>query len=294
MVTVGSILSGTFRFIGNNVRAIMVWSGIIFLLSLIMMVMMRPWYEAQIAMLQQQAGAVPAMPPVGSFFLAMFVGLVVFVMLAAATFRAVLFPEQDRFAYLRLGMDELRLLGCALVLIICFYLIMIVVGIAAMVLVMATTALGATGIISLLIGVAMIALSAWLMTRLALAGPLTILQHKIVIGPAWRLSRGHFWPLLGAYFVVMLILFAAYAVIFLVRMGPAMTDMFHPTDQAAALRVATAQIAAYTLSLKNIVLTLVMSLVMGFAHALYAGGVAVATAQLVDRGGGRRLNEVFE
>jgi len=295
MVTVGSILSGTFRFIGNNVRAILVWSAILFVLSLVMMVMMRPLYEAQIAMLGQ-AGAVPARPPVGSFFLAMLVGLLVLVMLAAAAFRAVLFPEQDRFAYLRLGMDELRLLGCVLILIIGFYLIMIVVGIAVgMVLALAGAAFGGGVVVmSLLIGFAMIALGAWLTTRFALAGPLTILERKIVIGPAWRLSRGHFWHLLGAYVVVGLILFVIYAVVFLIRMGPAMTDMFHPTDQAAAMRVASAQIAAYTLSLKNIVITLVMSLVMGFGHALYAGGVAVATAQLVDRGGGQRLSEVFE
>ena len=295
MVTVGSILSGTFRFVGNNVRAILVWSAIIFVLNLVMMAMMRPLYETQIAMLQQ-AGAPPAMPAIGPFFLAMLVGLAVFVMLAAATFRAVLFPEQGRFAYLRLGMDELRLLGCALVLIICFYLIMIVVGVAmAMVLALVSATLGGSAVTgALLVGVPMLILSAWLTTRLALAGPLTILQRKIVIGPAWRLSRGHFWQLLGAYVVIVLILFAVYAVIFLIRMGPAMTDMFHPTDQAAALRVATAQTAAYTLSLVNVIIVLATSLIMGFAHALYAGGVAVATAQLVDRGGSQRLSDVFE
>lgn len=295
MVTVGSILSGTFRFVGNNVRAILVWSAIIFVLNLVMMATMRPLYETQIAMLQQ-AGAPPAMPAIGPFFLAMLVGLAVFVMLAAATFRAVLFPEQGRFAYLRLGMDELRLLGCALVLIICFYLIMIVVGVGmAMVLALVSATLGGSAVTgALLVGVPMLILSAWLTTRLALAGPLTILQRKIVIGPAWRLSRGHFWQLLGAYVVIVLILFAVYAVIFLIRMGPAMTDMFHPTDQAAALRVATAQTAAYTLSLVNVIIVLATSLIMGLAHALYAGGVAVATAQLVDRGGSQRLSDVFE
>jgi len=294
MVTVGSILGGTFRFVGNNIRAILVWSAIIVVLNLVMMAMMRPLYEAQIATLQQ-AGAVPAMPPFGSFFLAMLVGLAVFVILAAATFRAVLFPDQSRFAYLRVGMDELRLLGCALILIVGFYLIMIVVGVAVgIVLAIISTAAGGGAVMaSVLIGLVIFILSAWLMTRLALAGPMTILERKIVIGPAWRLSRGHFWQLLGAYIVIMLILFAVYGLIFLIRMGPAMTDMLHPTDQAAALRVASAQSAAYALSLKNIVIAIVTSLIMGFAHALYAGGVAVATDQLANRGGAQRLGEVF-
>jgi len=48
------------------------------------------------------------------------------------------------------------------------------------------------------------------------------------------------------------------------------------------------------LSLKNIVITAISSVVFGFAHALYAGGIAVAAAQLSGGGGERRLNEVFE
>jgi len=294
MVTVGSILGGTFRFIGNNVRAILVWSAVLFLLTLIMMAMMRPLYEAQIAALQQAAAA-PAAPPVGSFLLAMPVGLVVLVMLGAAAFRAVLFPEQDRFAYLRLGMDEVRLLGTTLILIIGFYIAMIAAGIVAGLFVGVLAVLGASAVIgALLIGLVMMALGAWLMVRFALAGPLTILQRKIVIGPAWRLSRGHFWQLFGAYIVVVLILFAVYGVIFMIRMGPAMTDLMHPTDQAAALRVANAQLAGYALTPKNIIIALVSSVIMGFTHALYAGGLAVAAAQLTDRGGARRLSEVFE
>jgi hypothetical protein len=297
MVTVGSILGGTFRFIGNNVRAILVWSAILFLLTLLMMVMMRPFYEAQIASLQQP-GAVPAAPPMGSFLAFMLVGFAVVVILAAATFRAVLFPEQSRFAYLRVGMDELRLLGCALILVIGFYLIMFVLGIVlglVLAIVFAAAGGGAGAITaSALIGLAGLVFSTWLVTRLALAGPLTILERKIVIGPAWRLTRGHFWSLLGAYAVMMLILFAVYGAIFVVRMGPAMADMFHPTDQAAALRVASAQTAAYSMSLKNIVIAALSSLIFAFAHALYAGGVAVAADQLVNRGGARRLDEVFE
>jgi|KBSMisStandDraft_5_1062788.scaffolds.fasta_scaffold30391_5 hypothetical protein len=295
MVTVGSILSGTFRFIGNNVRAILVWSAILFLLTLVMMAMMRPIYEAQIATLQQ-AGTTPVPPPIGSFLLFVPVGLVAFVMLAAAAFRAVLFPEQSRFAYLRLGMDELRLLGTALVLIIGFYIAMIVTGIAAgLVVAVVAAALGGSAVTgALLVGLPMIAFSTWLMVRFALAAPLTILQRKVVIGPAWRLSRGHFWSLLGAYIVVLLLVFVIYAVVLMIRMGPVMTDLLHPTDQAAALRVASAQIEGFTLSLKNIVITAISSVVFGFAHALYAGGIAVAAAQLSGGGGERRLNEVFE
>ena len=294
MVTVGSILGGTFRFIGDNVRAILAWSAILFVMTLVSMMLMRPLYEAQIAALQQ-AAATPASPPVGLFLLGLPLGLVVLVMLGAAAFRAVLFPEQARFAYLRLGMDELRLLGTALILIIGFYIAMLVVGIGAGLLFGLLTVLGGSAILgAVLMGLVIIGFSAWLMVRFALAGPLTILQRKVVIGPAWRLSRGHFWQLLGAYIVVMLIAFVAYGVLFTIRMGPAMTDLLHPTDQAAALRIASAQVEGYALTPKNIVIALVSAVIMGFAHALYAGGLAVTAAQLTDRGGQRRLNEVFE
>lgn len=295
MVSIGSILSGTFRFVGSNVRSILVWSGVLFLMTIGMMVLMRPFYQAQVALLQR-ADATPAAPPFGSFLLALLFVLIVSVVLLAGAFRAVFFPDQARLAYLRLGMDELRLLGCALILVIGFYLLMIVAGIVlGLAVLVGTTAFGASPTAGAIViaGVSFV-LSAWLVTRLSLALPMTLLERKIVIGPAWRLTRGHFWQLLGAYVVIFLVVMVAYAVIFLLRTGPSFTDLLHPRDQAAAARVATAQLAALSLTGRTLVIAAVTSVIGGFAYSLCAGVAGIATAQLTNRGSQQHLGQIFE
>ena len=294
MVTVGSILSGTFGFVRANVRSILVWSGLLVLLSLASMALMRPFYAQQLA--EPQGGTLP-MPHLGMFGLVMILFFVVFLVQYAAVFRAVLFPEQSRFAYLRLGMDELRLLGTMLILAIgggaassiFIAILAIIVGLLSVAL-----GVGSTVVFTVVLTVAVFAALIYFWVRLSLAGPLTILQRKIVIGPAWRASRGHFWGLFGAYLVISLLIFAAYCLIAFVQMGPIMTDMFHPTDPAAHQRMLAWQSANYGLTLRSLVFAILGGLLYAVCTALQGGMVAVATAQLVDRGGGRRLNEVFE
>lgn len=290
MVTVGSILSGTFGFVRDNIRAILVWSGLFFLLSLGLMLIMQPFYAAQLATMQ--AGAV-APPQFGPLLLMMVLLLVVMTVVWAAVFRAVLFPEQSRFAYLRLGMDELRLLGCVLVLLIAFYLLMLVSGIVLAILGAAVMGVGgaAGGVVA--VALAALVLSLWLGTRFSLAGPLTILERKIIIGRSWRMTRGNFWRLLGAYLVVLVLLAIVYGALSLLR-NPGFATMMRPASLEAQQQLVAAQAQAFSFSLKNIVIAVVTSVIGGFALALHAGVTAVATAQLVDRRGEQHLSEVFE
>jgi hypothetical protein len=294
MVTVGSILGATFRFAGDNVRAILVWSGIIFLMSLVTMLIMRPFYAAQVAALQ---GGAVAPPNVGMLFLTITLSLLVFVVLWAAVFRAVLFPKESRFAYLRVGMDELRLLGCVLALLIAFYLIIAICGIVLGLIVgLLGAAIGGMGAVSATIifsALGMLILGLWLGTRFSVAGPLTLLERKVIVGPAWRTTRGNFWPLLGAYVVIVLLLVALYTPVMFAR-GVSFGTMFKPLGIDTQLQVASAQAARYTLSLKNVAISLVISVIGGFALALHAGAIGIAAAQLLNRRGQQQLSEVFE
>ena len=294
MVTVGSILGATFRFAGDNVRAILAWSGVIFLMSLVTMLIMRPFYAAQVAALQ---GGAATPPNFGMLFLPIALSLLVGVVLWAAVFRAVLFPQESRFAYLRVGMDELRMLGCMLVLLIAFYLIMVVGGIAfGLIGGLLGAAIGGLATVSaavILSMLGMVVLGLWLGTRFSVAGPLTLLERKVIIGPAWRMTRGSFWPLLGAYVVIILLFMIAYIPIIFAR-GISFGAMFNPLGGDTQLQVASAQATMYTLSLKNVVISLVIAVIGGFALALYAGAMAVAAAQLLNRGGQQQLSEVFE
>ncbi len=119
MVTTGSIWGGTFRFVRGNVGPIVIWGVIVLLVSLLSTLVMGSFYQDRLTAMQ--SGAVPS-AHLGMIFLPAVIWLVVFTMLWAAVFRAVLFPEERRFAYLRIGMDELRLLGTVLILFVGGYI----------------------------------------------------------------------------------------------------------------------------------------------------------------------------
>ncbi len=131
-------------------------------------------------------------------------------MLAGAAYRAVLQPaESARFGYLRLGADELRL--ALLYLLLTFIVIgaMMVISIVVGVLLGGIVAIAGGGANGAVAGglamaaalTAMLGALAYLGVRLSLAGPATFVSKKLTLRPAWMMTRGRFWPLLGAYFL---------------------------------------------------------------------------------------------
>ena len=288
MVTIGSIWSGTFRFVRGNVGPALVWGGVIVLVTLISTLVMGPFYQARLADLQSGA---PPTPHFAAVFLPAIVGVAVFTILWAAVFRAVLFPEERRFAYMRAGMDELRLLGTLLVLFVGGYLVVLIVG---AIFIGIGYAIGG-GIVAVILSLILFCAIIWAAVRISPAGPMTILQRKVVIGPAWRLTRGAFWRLFGAYVLLAIAFMAIYGVVLSLQMGAILTDMAHPTDPVAAARVAQWQADHYGhFSVWSVLVALVTGLFGGFALAFHAGLTAVATDQLLGRQGGDHLSEVFE
>lgn len=130
--------------------------------------------------------------------------------LAGAAYRAVLQPgETSRFGYLKLGADELRLALLYLVLtfivIGAMMLVSIVVGVLLGIIV-AVAGGGANGAVAGGLAMAaaltaMLGVLAYFGVRLSLAGPATFVEKKLTLRSAWVMTRGHFWPLLGAYFL---------------------------------------------------------------------------------------------
>ena len=127
------------------------------------------------------------------------VSLVVSAMLMAAVARAVLNPRAGGFGYLRLGMDELRVLVVSVVLgllLVCVWLVVcVLIGVLAAI-------AGASGanwlwLIVVLAGLAGVALIVWLAVRLSLAVPITVAENRFAFFDSFGLTRGRFWPLLG-------------------------------------------------------------------------------------------------
>lgn len=289
MVTIGAIWSGTLRFMRDNIAAIAVWSAIMFLLSLGSMTAMAP-FQAQMAAIQPGSQQIPDM---SGFFLAMLVMLLAFVVLWAAAFRAVMFPEQRKAFYLRVGMDELRLLAVVLVVFVGGYIASVIAGvIVGIVLVMIGRVIGGVGGTAIATLVSMLLIFGaviWAAVRVSPCGPMTIYRRQVIIGPAWRLTRGAFWRLLGAYLLAAVVLFVAYMILFAAQLGASGGSLGNAQQALHAVQMMQGSASVQ----QRIIFALLGGIIGGVALALHAGMTAVATRQLLGLSDDK-LQDVFE
>ena len=137
---------------------------------------------------------------------ALLFSLAFYPILFAAMARAVLHPQDARFGYLRLGRDELRQFGLMLWMLLVgfiFYVMtVLVVVVVALVAGIGARGSGGSAAGALVGSVAVVAFFAgWLFiaVRLSLASPLTFATRRVNLFGSWSLTRGRFWPILGAY-----------------------------------------------------------------------------------------------
>lgn len=127
------------------------------------------------------------------------VSLIASAMIYAAVARSVLRPGESAFGYLRLGMDEVRVLVVSLVLCIVFVVLSAVVfgGVGAVAGMAVASETPALWLVVVLLVCAAIALFIWLAVRLCLAIPITMAERRIAIFDSFAFTKGRFWPLLG-------------------------------------------------------------------------------------------------
>jgi hypothetical protein len=133
--------------------------------------------------------------------------------------RLVLRPQDSAGAYLRLGADELRqaavLILVNLIMFAAYFAVVIVTALVAGV----GSAIGGAGLgvaLGVLLGLASFGFLLVLAVRLSFAGALTFDTGKIDIRGSWGLTKGKFWPLLGAYAVALVLAVVVYLLLLVI------------------------------------------------------------------------------
>lgn len=198
-----------FRVVRRNPMALIFWALFYAVFMVAIFAMMGPNLISFVTATEQleQSGATPSMEDFAPLFQMMGLlfavllplSLIASAMIYAAVSRAVLRPGENAFGYLRLGMDEVRVLAVSVVLFFVFMALMVVAsGIIGAVIGMTVAAeMPALWLLVVLLILAAIGASIWLAVRLSLAIPITMAERRIAIFDSFGFTRGRFWPLLG-------------------------------------------------------------------------------------------------
>ncbi len=206
-----------FRLTREKPLVIVYWGVASLLISLATAVLMVTLIGPDMAAITQMGQssdpeAVLAMAPVmGKLYgLTIPLSLITSAIFTCAAYRALLRPQDSAFGYLRFGADELRMILLFFVLTLLFIavlagaLVLLALIVAGLSFAFGgggggTAAAGALGgVIGFLL---VLGVGAFFFVRMSLAAPMTFSERRLAIAPAWRMTRGRFWPLLGAYFL---------------------------------------------------------------------------------------------
>lgn len=158
-----------------------------------------------------------------------------------AIFRAMLRPSQRSFASLRFSGDELRVFAVSIVLGLIFCAAVLVGVLITAVPIVILSHNGGSGpaaavVLGVLVGLAALIAFFWVAVRLCLASTITFAQRRIAPFASWRLTKGHFWNLLGtallSWLLCMLAFFAiivAAGVLCLLILSPVLANLMGGT-----------------------------------------------------------------
>jgi len=278
-------LEGAFGLFREHLSAVAIWAGVYLAGNIAILLVTMPILRGAMSpeTMADPAQMMASMLPV---YLLNMLMAVVGVVLYTAAMRAVLRPQAGGLAFMRLGMDELRMIG----LLILFGIIGFVVGLV-LTLVLGVLGMGvAVGsespmlsvLLSFVIGLGLLAFFIFFLVRFSLAFPLTLHRQRIVVGEAWTLSRGRFWTLFGAALVITLIGMFLSIVAASFAVGGYLADIMAAAgDPEAAAQVAERQIAAVGSLGPAMILQTIASAVIGAIWIALTGGSTATAAKLL-------------
>ncbi|WP_423605870.1 hypothetical protein [Sphingomonas sp. MS122] len=285
MISVGRILDGTFGVFREHFTAVAVWAGIYLAGNIAMLLTTAPMMTAAMdpATAADPGAVMGAMGPIWVLNLVL---ALVGVVLYTAAMRSVLRPDAGGLAFLRVGMDELRMIVLSILFLIAsallLFLASMVLGLFVGGVAMSSQSPGLTVLLSFLVGLVVFGLAIYFVIRFSLAFPLTLHRGEFVIGEAWRLSRGHFWTLFGAALVVVVIGFILTMVVSMFSMGSYFADIVAAAGNPDATMLAAERQAERLGSFSvMMILQSIGGAVVAAVWVALSGGSAAAAARLL-------------
>jgi len=164
-------------------------------------------------------------------------GLAVQCIMAAAVYRIILRPGDEKFSYLRLGKDELRLMALTVIYLVLGVMMLAAVQIAVGIIAFAASVAGqgAMMFVGSVAELFTLGVFFYVGVRMSLAPVITFDKGRLAILDSWAVTHGQFWRLFGAYalaiccvFVVailVMMLFLLVSMIIMVSMGGTIADL---------------------------------------------------------------------
>ena len=207
------------RFVRHNLRTVAIWAGVQLVLSIALQVAIvatmgpamasfrslgtRPNPQQSLAMIQN------ILPFEG---VAILVSLVVYAIVYATMNRAVLRPADSGFAFLRLGMDEVRQFLLLLIWVVLGFVFEIVVAIVAGIVFGLAFGLGRTSqpFVPVLMVLVMLAVTFLAWTPFSLCFAETFDRKRVMPFDSLRLVGPRYWKVCGAYALVLVVGFVVW------------------------------------------------------------------------------------
>lgn len=201
--------------------------------------------------------------------------------------RATLSPGLgDRFLFLRLGMDEVRVAVVLIAVFLGWYLALLLLILLGVGLGAALWSLDRTVLIGAMIvyGLLVLALSVWALMRTSLIAPASLILQRFAFAEGWALTRGQVWKLIGLNLAVWVLTMVITLLVYGLCAGIVIGAFFAQglTWPQNLETLGDLQPLVRPMIVPAIVAVLPLTFFAGWTMALYAGPQVRAARQLLD------------
>ena len=291
--SIGEALNAPFGLLKRRPVTVFVWGLLRFALAAGVLAAMAPVFMHMAA--SAQSGFEPDMSQILGLEAGVqglnLLGLLMGVMIFTAAIRATWARPGDGFGFLRIGMDELRVAVTSIAVGVGVYLGVIVLVLAGLAFAAAISSQGEQVVIPVMVayGGLVALLAIWVLARVILIIPVSVLDRTFAFERGWALGRGQAAKLAVTFFLVWVIQILIQGVFFAIAGGVLImvahsAGLVWPDFSETTPTLAQLIELARPFAIPAAILAVPAILLTGFSSTLFAAPLASAARQLSESG----------